>query len=206
MTQGRKCKTVLATGLALIAALLAIGSLAPAIAMGQAAGDEYDLDDLPSTDGNGTNDGGDGQSSDDQGGALAPTSSSGGGGDGQPPSGAEGAGGGKNATGDTGSAKGDTGSGKGDGGSSNGKDGETGGISSTPSDEQRAPSVAPKGSSDEGGAPILLIVLAVVAAVCAGLAVWRMRRGDDDDQARPTDSQDVGRKPGGATGVHESRS
>lgn len=48
------------------------------------------------------------------------------------------------------------------------------------------------GSSNGGGAPILLIALAVIAAGCTGLAIWRLRR-----HGHPTD-------PGegeGSTGV-----
>jgi cobalamin biosynthesis Mg chelatase CobN len=43
-------------------------------------------------------------------------------------------------------------------------------------------------SSDDGGVPFFLIVIAVLGAGCVGLAVWRMRRG------------------GGGTGGGESRS
>jgi cobalamin biosynthesis Mg chelatase CobN len=206
MTQGRKCKTVLASGLAMIVAL-AIACLAPAIAMGQAAGDEYDLNDLPSASGNSG-----GDQSDSQGGSLAPTSSGGGG---QPPSAGESEkAGGTNASSD-GSGRaghGSTGTGTGTAGAAGGESedgggkGEDGGFSPTPVDSQQAPSVSPKGSSDDGGAPILLIVLAVVAAVCAGLAVWRMRRGDYEEEGQPTDPPGAGRKPGGATGVTESHS
>ena len=206
MTQGRKCKTVLASGLALIVAL-AMACLAPAIAMGQAAGDEYDLNDLPSASGDSS-----GDHSDSQGGSLAPTSSGGGG---QPPIGGEsekaggegGSGGGssKAGHGSTGTATGVGGKGAAGGDQAGGK-GENGGLSPTPVGSQGAPSVSAKGSSDDGGAPILLIVLAVVAAVGAGLAVWRMRRGDGEDEDQPTDPQGTGRKPGGATGVTESRS
>ena len=35
--------------------------------------------------------------------------------------------------------------------------------------------------SDGGGAPALLIGLIAVAAICTGLAVWRLRRGDSGD-------------------------
>ena len=41
---------------------------------------------------------------------------------------------------------------------------------------------ATSGGSDGGGAAVLLIVLAVIAAVCVGIAAWRLRRsGPADD-------------------------
>jgi hypothetical protein len=207
MTQGRKCKTVLASTLAMLVALVAMASLAPALAVGQAAGDEYDLDDLPSANGNA---GGDqssqpdtqsGSSESGQGASVA--APSGGGGGGGPTAGqtqTAGGGGGASTAGGGGST--------GDGGStgSNGASSESGGASPTPTEPQSGPELTAGGSSDDGGAPILLIVLAIVAAVCTGLAIWRLRRRDETEPDQAGDGEGVGREPGGPTGVTESQS
>jgi hypothetical protein len=43
----------------------------------------------------------------------------------------------------------------------------------------------PTDSGDGGGATFLLLLLAAVAALCTGLAVWRLRRGSNDDDGGP---------------------
>jgi hypothetical protein len=191
MTQGRKSRTVLTIGCAL--AMLAIAAaIAPAFAGAQAAVDEYELGDLPNPD----NDGGGSQSGDDQGG-IAPTSSSGSGTPSDPagePAGQTGAAGGDGGSG-SGSGSGD-GSGSGSGsGSGNVGGGDNGGGSAGASgsgDESEGVNLADTPTatepvhavdaepSDGGGAPVLLILLAVVAAICSGVAIWRLRRNTDD--------------------------
>jgi hypothetical protein len=39
--------------------------------------------------------------------------------------------------------------------------------------------------SGGGGAPVLLIGLAAVAAICTGVAIWRMRRDSDSGPGNP---------------------
>lgn len=55
----------------------------------------------------------------------------------------------------------------------------------TPAGEtQTGGTAAPQAADDESGgagASTLLILLVAVAAVCTGLAIWRLRRGDDTD-------------------------
>ena len=53
--------------------------------------------------------------------------------------------------------------------------------------------------SDDGGAPVLLIALAVIAAGCTGLAIWRLRKPHDG----PPDAGSSSDEGGSVTG--ESR-
>lgn len=42
-------------------------------------------------------------------------------------------------------------------------------------------SAEPVATESGGGVPMLLILLIAVAAICTGLAVWRLRKGDGGD-------------------------
>lgn len=177
--QGRKSKTARILG-CLLAALLALAAMAPALATAQTgAEDEYELaPNIPNSD--------DGNQQVDSGGG-APSASSGGG-TGTPSTGA--------TVGEP--AAGDPSPGAGGGDKSNGSKGDAKGAnaSQTPASSapNEVPSIAPAESSDDGGAPILLILLAIVAAICTGVAIWRLRRQPDQAEresapgAKPTPS------------------
>ena len=82
-------------------------------------------------------------------------------------------------------------------GAGGGKGGQGGGPTAT----------APTTDNGSGGAPIVLIGLAGVAAGCAGVAAWRLRNRDQDrgpkvDQAR---SPKVGPPTGAAGATGESQ-
>jgi hypothetical protein len=138
--------------------LLALAAFGPALAAAQSgAEDEYELSpNIPSSDG--------GNQQVNSGGG-APSSGSGGD-SGTPSAGAtvgEPAGGGE-AT-------------QGGGGKSDGSKGDGNGANA--SQAAPAPNEVPTlnaDSSDDGGAPVLLILLAAIAAICTGVAVWRLRR------------------------------
>ena len=69
----------------------------------------------------------------------------------------------------------------------------------TPAGETQAGGAAASQTGDESGgagASTLLILLVAVAGVCTGLAIWRLRRGDDAD--------DDPRGVGPATGERQS--
>ena len=184
MTQGRKSRTVLTIGCVgcALAMLAGAAAIAPAFAGAQAAVDEYELGDLPNPD----NEGGESQSGDDQGG-IAPTSSSGSGTPSGPagePAGQTGAAGGDGSSGSGSGNAGGGGDGGGSAGASAGASGsgdESEGVNladtPTATEPVRAVDAEP---SDGGGAPVLLILLAVVAAICTGVAIWRLRRNTDD--------------------------
>lgn len=170
MIRGRKSKTARALG-CLTAALLAVAVLSPSLASAQTgAEDEYELGTIPgSGDTTQTNStGGDAQSSGTQG----DSSSTATGGAGGPGSGGGGGGGGQ-------------------GGAGSGQSGSS--SSGSPTSAGQTPAVSAS-SSDDSGAPILLILLAAIAAACTGVAVWRLRRDpgevehDPAPAAKPTTS------------------
>ena len=173
MRQARKSRHHIFT--VALAALIACAAIAPAVAAGDSGGDEYTLN-VPgegNTPINGGSSGGGGHSdpsssvspatatdtettpstSSTESSATDTSTSSGGGG--------QNADKGKNVT----DAKG--GSGGGDKPRAN-----------LVPDDETASNVGSSGS-DDGGVPIFLIAIAVLAAVCVGVAVWRMRRSDD---------------------------
>ena len=173
MTQGRKSRTVRAFA-CLLAGLLAIAAISPAFAAAQTgAEEEYELSpNIPNPDDHGQNlsTGGNEQPSSGTS-AATPTDPT--------------------AVGETGStAAGASGSG-GDGNGHRGDGSAQAGANPTkaPTASNQVPALDTS-SSDDGGAPVLLILLAAIAAVCTGVALWRMRRdpprGDRSRGAEPT--------------------
>ena len=171
--QGRKSKTLLVIGCALTM-LAAVAAFAPAFAGAQAAQDEYELGDLPSPD---NDEASQTQSNEDEG-AIAPTSSGSDSGTPTAPTGGE-----TDPTGavvDDGTAN--------DNGKENRAGGGSGGqptdenVLSTPASGESLDAVPAVDAepSDGGGAPVLLILLAIVAALCTGVAIWRLRRSTDE--------------------------
>lgn len=60
-------------------------------------------------------------------------------------------------------------------------------VTATPSNLDTAPAAAV--DSDDSGAPILLIGLAAIAALCTAAAIWRLRqRSDDEDHGIDRDT------------------
>jgi cobalamin biosynthesis Mg chelatase CobN len=174
MRQARKSRHHIFT-FVVLAAMAACAAIAPAVAAGDAGGDEYTLNvpgegNNPVDDSNG---GGDrSNASSDVSPATATDTT-------------------ETTTTDTDETTGGAGGGAGGGGGNGGEKGDdSGGASggSGSADKPRADligseSVAPTSSSsesDDGGVPVFLIAIAVLAAVCVGLAVWRMRRSDRD--------------------------
>jgi cobalamin biosynthesis Mg chelatase CobN len=181
MTEGRKSRWGTRALFCALAAL-AIAAAAPAAAGASPSEDEYDLN-LPEADGqsNGPNQ----QSAGDSSAPTAPTEPS--------PSASQ--------DGDDaqGAAAGGGSGGKGDGQGG----GATGGGDKSPSepreqpfassaDEQAVPDLAAD-RSDGGGVSMPLILLAVAAAACAGIAFWRLRRSKDDSDEQ---SHEPGARPG----------
>jgi hypothetical protein len=177
-------------------ALVALTAAAlPASAMGQAAEDEYSLN-IPGASG------GDNPGNATSSGAVEPgaggkapdstTSAT------EPGKGVEGSAG----TGDVAGAGGSA------GGNGNGGDqktaapdaGEGGGANarSSPGVAQSSPTLT-SAPTDEGGAPTALIVLAVIAALGTAVAIWRMRKRDDE-----RDGVGLGSGPAAATGETQS--
>ncbi|HEY8000773.1 MAG TPA: hypothetical protein VID76_02480 [Solirubrobacterales bacterium] len=171
MTQGRKSRTVLAFGCALVA-LMSGALLAPALAGAQAADDEYNLT-LP---GAGGGEGSSGQSATASGSSSGSSSA---GGSAAAPSSA----GTVSASGDQ--TAGGAG-GAGHGGASRDNQQGSGGTqkpdsNSTATNATETPAAVPAANpTDGGGVPILLIVLALVAAACTGVAIWRLRNRAED--------------------------
>jgi cobalamin biosynthesis Mg chelatase CobN len=174
--QGRKSKTARALG-CLIAAMLAFAALAPAVAAAQSgAEDEYELaPNIPNSD--------DSNQQSNAGGGV-PQSGSGGGSSGptatapttEPTTGGE-------------TSQGSGGDGKANASQGDGK-GANGSQATSTQTPAQVPSIA-SDSSDDGGAPVLLILLAIIAAVCTGVAIWRLRR-----QPEPTERESAqGAKP-----------
>jgi hypothetical protein len=166
--------------LGLIAAALCALSLAPASAFG--AGDcEYCVD-IPGGDGNGQSptanaSGGSGGGSDGGSSAgVAPTTPTTDTGvtDDSSDDDSDSGGGGKG------------GGGKGGGGNDKALSGKTGDRhqdSLAPTDERAG--FANASDSDDGGFPVILVAIAVLAAAGVGFAAWRLRRGDGDGVGRP---------------------
>jgi cobalamin biosynthesis Mg chelatase CobN len=168
MMQGRKSRTVLALGCAL-AMLAAVAAIAPALAGAQGAVEEYDLGTLPEPDSDEPNPQSGGNDESDP--AVAPATA--GSGSGSDPT----------ATAPVTEAEGEKNQGgRSDGGSdgsgSGARNADDGGLVASATGDG-VPDVSTD-SSDGGGTPILLIALAVIAAVCTGLAVWRLRRTAGD--------------------------
>jgi cobalamin biosynthesis Mg chelatase CobN len=197
MMQGRKSRTVLVIGCSL-AMFAAGGVIAPAFAGAQAAVDEYELGELPNPDGDNA---GQSQSSEEEG-AIAPTSSGGGSGSPTPPTGVA-----PDTTGavvdanSTGDATNENAGGGGSGGGSGSGSGEPKGqqaVAATSGDDSQPLPAVNADPSDGGGAPVLLILLAITAALCAGVAIWRLRRTTGDP------SKGVGRGGPGKTAETQS--
>ena len=169
MTQGRKSRTVHALASVLMA-LLATALFSPALAAAQSgAEEEYQLDpNIPNPDdhhGQSLSAGGDnggGQSG--TGGSAAPAAPA------DP---------GEPAVTEASGSGGDKGDGKDRRGEGSAQPG------ANPTKSQQATNQVPAvdtSSSDDGGAPVLLILLAGVAALCTGVAFWRMRRDSTRDK------------------------
>lgn len=73
------------------------------------------------------------------------------------------------------------------------------GGAAAPQSGDGVPVGAGSGDGGGGGGPLMLIVLAAVAAVCTGLAVWRLRDGGSDDEPPA-----AGSGPGPSTGERQS--
>jgi cobalamin biosynthesis Mg chelatase CobN len=173
MTQGRKSRTVLVIGCALTM-LAAISAIAPAFAGAQAAVDEYELGDLPNADGDNAGQSQNNEGSgDDEAAGVVPSSGS----STPSPPAAEGAGVTSAASGDA-SNQGVKDSG---GQSSGGQPGKGDNFAGTPTETEPVAAVNAE-SSDGGSAPVLLILLAIIAAISTGVAIWRLRR----NQREPT--------------------
>ena len=173
MMQGSKSRTARALA-CVLAALLAVAAISPTIAAAQGgAEEEYELDpNIPNPDDTeqSLSAGGDENSGSDAGAV-----------------------GGSTGSGTPGDGGGASGEGKGDragAGAGNGKQGA--GATEVATAADPVPSVD-TAASDDGGAPVLLILLALVAAGCTGVALWRMRR-DPEDPGPP-----LGAEPTGST-------
>jgi hypothetical protein len=81
----------------------------------------------------------------------------------------------------------------GSGGKPSGSNGESthGGTNASDPGASNAVPTLSSDSSDDSGAPILLILLAAIAAVCTGVAVWRLRQ----DSGPPDRGPGAGDKP-----------
>ncbi len=196
MTRGSKHKTALAAFCAL-AIFAAAALLAPSFAGAQAAVDEYDLGNLPNSEGGSGGSGGDG----DQSGAVASGSS-----DSSTPAAPTDTGSTEQSTDDTDSSAG-VAAGGGGGGKPPGNEGagadradakHTKDLITPAKDADDIPAQQASAATDDGGAPVLLIALAVIAAVCTGIAIWRMRRSTGDPAPEP------GAKPSSTTAKTQS--
>lgn len=174
------------TGVALlaVAALAALGAaILPASVAAQAADDEYSLN-IP-----GASSGDGGSSHQSSAGAAttagghtepsAPTTADEAGAVTDQASGSSGGGNGTDSGG---------GSTEGRGGGNRQGDGPGANVTATPASQDGAPAAAVDPAGDSG-APILLIVLAVIAALCTATAIWRLRaRSDDEDHGIDRDT------------------
>ena len=156
-------------------AVVAIAAIAPAVASAQAGGDEYTLI-VPgggNTPINGQSGGGGGGSStsSDVSSATATDTTQAQSTEATAPSDTEATSGGGGKGANHHANKGDNNTSKNQGSGDKPRDGLV-------SPNSSAPTVGAS-SSDDGGVPIFLIAIAVLAAVCVGVAIWRMRRGDD---------------------------
>jgi cobalamin biosynthesis Mg chelatase CobN len=161
-------------------AVVAVAAVAPAAAIADAGGDEYTLN-VPgggntplSGQSSGGSSGGSSDASSDVGQAAATDTTEAGAGDSTTSGGTE-------AT--TGGGKGENhhanNAGNGDKSSQGGGSGEKPRNGLVSPDNANAPTTDASGS-DDGGVPVFLIALAVLAAACVGFAIWRMRRTDDE--------------------------
>jgi cobalamin biosynthesis Mg chelatase CobN len=178
MRQARESRHHIFT-FAALAALIVCAAIAPAIAAGEPGGDEYTLDvpgqgNTPVGGGGGSGgSGGSGDASSSVSPATVPESTEGGGSstdDSATPASGSNGGGGKHG-GDKGENVTNASGGSG-GGEKPNSDLVSGDTASTSVDSS---------GSDDGGVPVFLIVIAVLAAACVGFAIWRMRRSDDTD-------------------------
>jgi cobalamin biosynthesis Mg chelatase CobN len=185
MTEGRKCRWGTRALFGALAAL-AIAAAVPAVAGASPAEDEYDLN-LPEADGQSNEP--TQQSAEDSSAstpeAAAPASDTSQSDDDQGSATAGGAGGGGN----------DQGGGGDSGGAAGGGDKASASRQqpfASSADEKTVPDLAAD-RSDGGGISVPLILLAIAAAACAGIAFWRLRRskGDADDQGH-----EAGTRPG----------
>ena len=186
------------TGVALVALTAA---MLPASVLGQAADDEYSLN-IPGASSGGDNPGSANSSGTVETGAggKAPDSTSSATGSGNGVEGSAGANDVAGAGAGSSSSAGGSGSHDGDHNAATGDAGEGGGANArTNPAGQSAPTVT-SAASDEGGAPIALIVLAVVAALGTAVAVWRMRKRGDQEHA----GVGLGSGPAAATGETQS--
>jgi cobalamin biosynthesis Mg chelatase CobN len=182
MTEGRKSRWGTRALFGALAAL-AIAGAGPTVAGASPAEDEYDLN-LPEADG---------QSNDS-------TQQNAGGSSTSTPQGASPASDSSQSDDEQGSAAaggaGGSGNDRGGGGAGGGGDKAATGSPEQPfassAGEQAVPDLAAD-RSDGGGVSVPLILLAIAAAACAGIAFWRLRRskGDSDDQ-----SHEAGTRPG----------
>ena len=191
MTEGRKSRWGTRALFSVLAALAIIAAV-PAVAAATPAEDEYDLN-LPEADGQ-SNDPAP-QTAEDSSSPSSPSTPS-------PTTEAP-------ATDDDSSTAGGAAAGSGSGGNGGGGDGGAtsggsgGGDKPTKEeqieafgnavDEEPVTNLAAD-SSDGGGISTPLILLAVAAAACAGIAFWRLRRSKDSDDDT---SHDAGARPSG---------
>lgn len=170
----------LRTGVALLAfaALAAVSAaILPASVAAQAADDEYSLNIPGASSGGGSSHQSSAGTATTAGGDTEPSA---------PTSAAEAAtvteqgsgnSGGGNGTDSGGGTKGHAnanGSGQGAG------DGPGANVTATPANLDTPPAAAV--DSDDSGAPILLIGLAAIAALCTAVAIWRLRQRSDDEE------------------------
>jgi cobalamin biosynthesis Mg chelatase CobN len=182
MTEGRKSRWGTRALFGALAAL-AIVAVAPAVAGASPAEDEYDLN-LPEADGQ-SNDPAQ-QSAEDSSSSTpqpAPTASE------TPQADEEQASAAAGGSGGNGDDQGGGGSG-GSGDKSTTEPREQPFASSA--DEQTVPDLAAD-RSDGGGISVPLILLAIAAAACAGIAFWRLRRSKDDSDDQ---THEPGARPG----------
>ncbi len=185
MRQGRKSRTAVGIGCALLV-LAGCLAITPGLAAAQSAVDEYTSGDIPDPDSDepGTA-GGSSGSGDGSGGSAAPPPSSGSSGSGSGPTASAPVteAGNDNSNGGNGAGHSDGKSeGQGQGQNAGAGGGQPAGEGGQPGAETPALTASP--SSDDGGVPVFLILLAVIAAACTALAIWRMRRGDAADRQR----------------------
>jgi cobalamin biosynthesis Mg chelatase CobN len=177
MTEGRKSRWGTRALFAALAAL-AIAAAGPAVAGASPAEDEYDLN-LPEADGQ-SND----STQQNAGGSSAAT-----------PQGASPASDASQSDDEQGSA---TAGGAGGNGNDRGGGGDKAATGSreqpfaSSAGEQAVPDLAAD-RSDGGGISVPLILLAIAAAACAGIAFWRLRRSKDDSDDQ---SHEPGARPG----------
>ena len=188
MKQARKSRYQL-FGWAALAALLVVGAIGTAVANADGAGDEYTLN-LPgsSNASGGGAAGGGGESSDPSASVSGANATDTTGSSGTPTeTGGDIASGGSGTTAGSGGGKsGDGSNGSGSGANPNG--GLVGSDQAQPETNLGAGS-----SSDGGGVPVFLIAIAVIAAICVGVAIWRMRRkGPDEREPGATTEIDPG--------------